>query len=291
VSGEWQDAIFTQRTYIYGALLVASRYDGVLLVGIVCLLLLVRRKWWLAYEMAIWCLIPVFLFGFFALYKGGYFVPNALILLPAGEWLNFEWLIGLSIAMMLPLMRSQFSGHSFQNLRWIVAALLLIIVPSLLVRNWYAYQTVDQSSRRIYAQEYPIGRFIYRSFRWSSIASDDMGMISYLTDGRHLDLSGLANNKIAKSKNGRFFSLGLINSLSKQDEVRMAIISDSFHHRVPGTWIKTARWEWPASMSFGKKAFDFYALDTGMVRYLKDQLMAYSPFLPPDMIVQYYSNK
>ena len=74
---EWE---FSWQVYVYGVLMTATRYEGLPLLAIACLALLVRRKVFLSFELGLICALPIILFGLYSLYKGGYFVPNSILL-------------------------------------------------------------------------------------------------------------------------------------------------------------------------------------------------------------------
>jgi hypothetical protein len=80
--------------YLYGILMVTTRYECLPILGIVCLILLTRRQWAQAITLGAVSVIPITLFGLYAMSKGSYFMPNS-VLLKAGlphslhGWLSF----------------------------------------------------------------------------------------------------------------------------------------------------------------------------------------------------------
>ena len=70
---------------VLGALLGASRYEGVFLVGLVCLAFLVRRQLLRAVSIGVAALLPVAAFGAISLANGSYFLPNPLMVKAVGE--------------------------------------------------------------------------------------------------------------------------------------------------------------------------------------------------------------
>ena len=66
------------------ALLSLSRYEGVFLVGVVCLAFFVRRQYVRGASIAVAAAMPVIAYGVFALANGGLFLPNSLLLKAGG---------------------------------------------------------------------------------------------------------------------------------------------------------------------------------------------------------------
>lgn len=282
LADEWQFHEFSRRTLIYGALMVAARYDGVLLIVGICLLLLWGRKWLKAAELAVWCLLPVLAFGIICLYKGSFFLPNIFIIHPVGSLLSHNWLVGCGVAM-APMLRNYFVRRPQPNIRLTKVLPIAAIVLSLITTNLYAVRKLDSSSIAIHRQQYPVARFAHRYYNGYAVVSDDIGMISFLTDGRYLDLSGLATPEIARSRIDHFFSPGLIRHLSLEQNSQVAIISSRYDKALPDSWIKAASWE-----SAGVGSWLFYAPDTLAASNLRKNLDNFAPLLPSNINVRYF---
>ena len=67
------------QVYGYAALLTATRYEGVFLVFVACLMLLSRRKWLRAGLLGLAGLLPVLIFGIISLSKDNFFLPNSVL--------------------------------------------------------------------------------------------------------------------------------------------------------------------------------------------------------------------
>jgi len=74
--------------YLLGALLVASRYEGLFLLGLVCLLLLLRRRILSSIVLGITSILPIVGFGLYSLTQGWFFFPNSVMLKAGGEKLS-----------------------------------------------------------------------------------------------------------------------------------------------------------------------------------------------------------
>src|SRR4051812_6601989 len=65
---------------IFALLLAAIRYEGLFLVGSVCLVVLVYKKIGAVLRIGIFALLPVAIFGLYSMRKGGYFLPNSVLI-------------------------------------------------------------------------------------------------------------------------------------------------------------------------------------------------------------------
>lgn len=87
-SAEESERAGRRRTHVLcvlGALLAASRYEGLFLAGLVCLAFLVRRQLARAVSIGAASLLPVVAFGAISVAEGSYFLPNPLMVKAVGE--------------------------------------------------------------------------------------------------------------------------------------------------------------------------------------------------------------
>jgi hypothetical protein len=80
--------------YAYAALMISTRYECLPILALACLILLTRRKWTQAVSLGIIAILPITIFGLYAMSKGSYFMPNSVLLkaaLPSsiGGWARF----------------------------------------------------------------------------------------------------------------------------------------------------------------------------------------------------------
>lgn len=62
------------------ALVTGIRYEGMFLLAITCVLLVLRKRWKVAFLCAIVGMLPVVVFGFISMRHGSYFFPNPLLM-------------------------------------------------------------------------------------------------------------------------------------------------------------------------------------------------------------------
>jgi hypothetical protein len=72
---------------VFGFLASTARYEGLFAVGVVALLLCLRRRWWLAFHLLFWSAFPLFVIGLISVRHGWFWLPNSIVLkgnLPLG---------------------------------------------------------------------------------------------------------------------------------------------------------------------------------------------------------------
>jgi hypothetical protein len=290
MSDEWFSPEFSRTTLICGALMVATRYDGALLVALPCLLLLWRRKLLEAFELALWCLLPALVFGILAVFKENYFLPSPFMVMPVSSLVSYDWLVGCGIAVALPLLSGagfQRLGHKTSRVAGVAATLIALM---LCTKNMYAFREARRSSLEAYRLEYPAAQFVRRYYFRYGIVSDDVGSISFLTEGRYVDLSGNASIKIARSRGHHSPDPNLVNQLSMEKRTHVAIVSDKYARALPQNWVRTASWQWNGVAGEESKTLYFYALDSITAGVLKPELEEFAYFLPKNVTARYFFN-
>ncbi len=72
---------------LLGCLVSTTRYEGLFAVGVVALLLCLRRRGWLAFQLLFWSVLPLFVIGLVSVRHGWFWLPNSVVLkgnLPLG---------------------------------------------------------------------------------------------------------------------------------------------------------------------------------------------------------------
>ena len=120
-------------------------------------------------------------------------------------------------------------------------------------------------------------------------AFNDPGVISYWSEGRKLDLTGVADHSVMRSRRANSWSSAIADSLSRKENIRIAILSDpSYSSILPPRWSKVASWKTSNISRTGFDSVSFYVPDTFSITSLRKNLEAYQPLLPPAIIVRYY---
>jgi len=268
------DHPLTRRIYLYAALAVAARYEDVLIIGLACLFL-DRQK---ALKLAAVSLAPILIFGVISILKKSYFLPNTLLLGPyPGYALGLATLTLFAIAISIPKFKR-------------IELLLLLLLP-FSVRNLQSLQHFRRDCDRMYDQQYLTARFVHLYYYRSAVGVDEPGAISWFSEGRKLDFTGVANRDVIRSKRMHYWSPVYADSLSRLDGIRAAIVADPWFnaHRVP-KWDRVASWNIPDSgpAPGPSKTVTFYAVDEWDTTNLRRNLHAYEHLLPAGVAVRYY---
>ncbi|MBN9383512.1 MAG: hypothetical protein J0H74_22330 [Chitinophagaceae bacterium] len=78
--------------YLYGALMVATRYEGLPLIVFACLILLARRQIMYSLQLGIYSAVPIVIFGLYSVSHGNFFFPNSVLLKSGAPPLTFDGL-------------------------------------------------------------------------------------------------------------------------------------------------------------------------------------------------------
>jgi hypothetical protein len=92
-----------------------------------------------------------------------------------------------------------------------------------------------------------------------------------------------------RSKRANNWSPAVADSLSRKENIRIAILSDSsIRSIIPQRWNKVASWKNPNNSSAGYDSVSFYTTDTFGIKPLRKNLKEYQSFLPAETVVRYY---
>jgi hypothetical protein len=104
-----------------------------------------------------------------------------------------------------------------------------------------------------------------------------------------VDLWGLGDIDVARSKKGRYCTPQFLDSLVKARHTSLAVVYETwFDKALLDRWTKVATWQMPNNVICGYDVVTFYAIDAGGKGSLADNLKAYQPSLPKEISVVYY---
>ncbi|MBN9383520.1 MAG: hypothetical protein J0H74_22370 [Chitinophagaceae bacterium] len=66
--------------YVWGLLLTATRYEGLFIILIACLVLMIKRKWLSCILFSLVSMAPIVIFGIYSLQKDAYFFPTSIMI-------------------------------------------------------------------------------------------------------------------------------------------------------------------------------------------------------------------
>ena len=131
--------------------------------------------------------------------------------------------------------------------------------------------------------------FTKKFYNQSTLALNDIGAVGYFTDSRIIDLWGLADVQVTKSKKQHYWTAPFLDSLSKANDVQLAIIYDSwFPEPLLKLWNKVATWEIQNNVICGDSIVSFYTLNSSSKDLLKAQLKSFEQRLPSTVQIKYY---
>jgi hypothetical protein len=216
-----------------------------------------------------------------------------LCLSNTGWFYRYEaYLVGSSV-LLIGLLLSKEPRKNFPDMRttsgWVKTGVFLLLSIPLGLRGYYGLKNSVPACHDIYNQNYQMGEFLHKYYDSSAVAINDLGAVSYLAHGNSLDLWGIADISVARSKREGYYSAKFLDSLIKQRRVGFAAIFDRLYPpRLLRKWKKIATWHIDNLIVAGDPNLNFYAVDTLMAEELKKNLIAFQVRLPPEVIVVYY---
>lgn len=170
-----------------------------------------------------------------------------------------------------------------------VAFVTLILLFPLVLRSAAAFTKAKQACLNIYEQQYQMGNFIKKYYDTDAVAVNDIGAVSYLKKGGVIDLWGLADIDVARSKKNNYSTPTFLNNLTNKKHVKIAVVYDSwFNDSLLHNWQKVATWQISNNVICGDSIVSFYAVKKDVASNLKNQLTNYQSTLPGDVKIAYY---
>jgi hypothetical protein len=164
----------------------------------------------------------------------------------------------------------------------------MVFFPFVL-RSAAAYSKARQACVNIYDQQYQMGQFLRKYYKGDTVAANDIGAISFYGDLNVVDLWGLGNIEVARSRKGLYWTPVFLDSLVRARKVKLAIVYETwFDKPLLDRWAKVATWQMPDNVICGYDVVTFYAINAGDKESLTDKLKDYQPSLPRDINVVYY---
>ena len=251
------------------------------LLIIIPLLYLVLRK----YLRPSYFYILVFLFGATIL---------QLSFASTGYMYRYEAYLFFCFMIILPVLFYKYGkpllGHIDNSVAKLAAlAIILFLLFPVFLRSATALTKTVQASLNIYDQQYQMAKFTKRFYNENTVALNDIGAVGYFTNSGIMDLWGLANIEVTKSKKMHYWNTHFLDSLCKANNVQFSIIYDSwFPGVVPNQWNKTATWEIQNNVICGDSKVSFYSPDSSSKKVLLQQLRVFEEQLPLSVAVTYY---
>jgi hypothetical protein len=212
----------------------------------------------------------------------------------AGWFYRYEaYLIVLGVAVFGAVAADRLSGMAMtwaraSSVRAAVVAILLVVAgfpfASRALNGW---RNIPTASSNIYQQQYQMGLFLDRFYRGRSVALNDIGAASYLTDFHLLDIYGLANLDIVRMRRARRYASAEIGASATRQATEVAIIYPSWlgeYGGVPSGWTRVGQWGVRDNVVLGENALAFYAVHDDERSRLAANLRQFASALPAPVL-------
>jgi len=211
-----------------------------------------------------------------------------------GWFYRYEAYLILSSLVLLSVLLYKYMAEIRQRLKeypvslWVVIFVLLI---PFFLRSGEAFYTAPRACHNIYEQQYQMAQFLGKYYNNAVAVANDIGAVSYFKTEKNVDLYGLANIQVTRSKRNNYYTPQFLDSLCKGEHAQVAVIYDSwFSNELLSKWNKVASWSIPDNIICGDSVVSFYAIDKGGTPKLKRSLEAYQPALPAGVTVKYFTS-
>jgi len=211
-----------------------------------------------------------------------------------GYLYRYEAYLVFCFMIIVPVLFFKYGKQVFANVVSLVSKLAVLAIAfflffPLILRGITALNKTTQACINIYDQQYQMAMFTRQFYNQKSIALNDIGAVGYFTDSRIIDLWGLADVRVTKSKKQHYWTAPFLDSLSRASNVQLAIIYDSwFPDPLLKLWNKVASWEIQNNVICGDSIVSFYALNSSSKDVIREQLKSFEQRLPSTVQVKYY---
>ncbi len=172
---------------------------------------------------------------------------------------------------------------------WIAGIALFGLCFPFFLRSSAAFTKTGTACINIYQQQYQMGQFLHTYYDTDAVAANDIGAISFFTSGKTIDLWGLGNITVARSRKKGIWSPAFLDSLCRREQVKTAVFYEKwFGDSLTHNWSKVATWGIQDNVICGDDTVSFFSLKPEDAPVLKQQLMDYQRRLPAGVSVKYY---
>jgi Ca2+/Na+ antiporter len=215
-----------------------------------------------------------------------------LVLAATGWFYRYEAYLMLCACYIMLIIIYRYRGELTGRLRQYPLAavfILLMLFLPMCSRSVAAIRKASRSCVNIYDQQFQMARFLHTYYDDQVVAVNDIGAVSFYKKEKNLDLWGLANITIARSKKDKYCTAGFLDSMARSEHAGIAVIFDIwFSDTLRAKWNKVATWTIPDNIICADANVSFYAIDKGKTEQLKENLQRFQPNLPWGVTATYY---
>jgi hypothetical protein len=184
---------------------------------------------------------------------------------------------------------SEFRNIYFQSTNFLkitISVLAFFILMPLIARSVDSTLTTTKAQKNILEQQFQMTRFIQNYYQQDTIAINDIGMVSYYTDAKIVDVWGLANNETGNAILGNYYNSEFFEKFLNEHNVKLVISYESLFGKPgvrPEDWLLVATWRVHDNYVLGDDLLGFYSKKEDIPELL-DNLEKYSAILPKDIL-------
>ena len=203
-----------------------------------------------------------------------------LIVGKPGRYVFYIWTA--TILSVIYLYREWLVKVVIQNNFYKIAIAASVIVVAFSYKYLEGIVITPIGSNNIYEQQYQMHRFIVDYYK-NPVSVNDLGYVSYKNDYYIMDLFGLASLEALKHWKAKD-NIEWINTVSKEHNVKFAMIYDSWFHPIPANWHKVAElYLGKVKISPSDSVVSFYILNDNIKGKVISQLEKFKLTLPKDV--------
>lgn len=152
----------------------------------------------------------------------------------------------------------------------ILLIFLVILNISLLGKSLIA-------TNNVYQQQFQMSVFLKKYYNESSVAANDVGLITFNSDIKLTDLVGIGSIKVINARRNNNYDKKLINILAKENKIKIAILYESWFSNIgglPNDWNKVGEWRLRNNIICGDDVVSFFVVapeeQSNLIKNLKD---------------------
>lgn len=165
--------------------------------------------------------------------------------------------------------------------------LVLVLVVTALVGGIRAskYMSVSEACKDIYEQQYQMARFVSRYYPDETIVINDIGYVSYLSEGQIVDLWGLATLEVTDAMRAGTLDEKFVENLARQRGAPVAITYRLTF--IPQAWEEIASWTIRHRRVAYSDTVHFFAIESDRADEMEANLREFEILLPEGVSVCY----
>jgi hypothetical protein len=167
--------------------------------------------------------------------------------------------------------------------------LLALFVVGMFVRGALITWVVPGDAQGIYEQQFQMGRFLAHYYSGHTVALNDVGAATFLSDIHCVDLWGLSSPEVARLITSGTWDRPHVTALSGKVEVAI-LLPSIFGRLAPSNWIPVATLtatNLPAHTTLASNQIEFYAAEPVAAAALRANLADFKSQLPPGLDLEF----